>query len=138
MLQFDEVGARVLPDRVPVGHRSIDAGTGGEIMQEAVMRDRRRLSEFGVLVPVVTIDERKGEAVDVEMISRGFAVSEDANGLVVGAGEAIRAAVGSCSAEELGDLGVMEERVRNEVRRYVARKTSRQSQPLIVPIILEG
>lgn len=138
VLQFDEFGARVLPDRVPVGHRCIDSGTGAEIVQDAVMGDRRRLSEFGVLVPVVTIDERLGKAVDVEIISRGFAVSEGAETMLAGAEEAIRDAVSASTAEELADLGVMEERIRADVRRYVSRKTSRQSNPLIVPVILEG
>ena len=32
----------------------------------------------------------------------------------------------------------MEEKIRDDVRRYVSRKTKRQSHPLIVPIILEG
>ncbi len=138
VLLFDESGVRVLPEKVPVGHAYIDAGTGDEIVQEAVMRDRRRLSEFGVLVPLVTIDERGGEAVDVEIISRGFVVSEDTESLLQGADRAIRSAVESSTVQERGAPGVMEERIRRDVRRYLARMTSRQSQPLIVPVILEG
>ena len=138
VLQFDEFGGRVLSDKVPVGHRLIDAGTGGEILGDAVMRDRRRLSEFGVLVPVVTIDERQGDATDVEIISRGFVVSDDSEGIIEGAALAIRTAISSSTREELSDLGVMEEKIRDSVRRHVARRTSRQSQPLVVPVLLEG
>lgn len=138
VLQFDEHGARVLPDKVPVGHALIDSGTGDRVVQEAVMRDRRRLSESGVLVPVITIDERSGKAADVEMISRGFAVSEDAESMLGGAATVIRDTVSGSTREEVCDPGVMEEKIRTELRRYVNRKTSRQSQPLIVPIILEG
>ena len=138
VLQFDEFGGRVLPEKVPVGHRLIDAGTGGEILGDAVMRDRRRLSEFGVLVPVVTIDERRGDATDVEIISRGFVVSDDAEAILEGAVLSIRTAISSSTREELADLGVMEEKIRDSVRRHVARRTSRQSQPLVVPVLLEG
>ena len=138
VLLVDEMGARILPEKVPVGRAYIDVGTGDEIVQEAVMRDRRRLSEFGVLVPLVTIDEREGEAVDIEIISRGFAVSEDAQSLLIGADRAIRTAVASSTAEERGSPSLMEEKIRADVRRYLARMTSRQSQPLIVPVILEG
>ena len=138
VLQFDEFGCRVLESSVPVGHRLIDAGTGSEVLGEAVVRDRRRLSEFGVLVPVVTIDERTGKASDVEIISRGFVVSEESESIVAGAGDAIRDTVASSTREEVVDLGVMEERVRDAVRRHVARQTSRQSQPLVVPVLLEG
>ena len=138
VLLFDESGARVLAEKVPVGRAHIDIGTGDEIVQEAVMRDRRRLSEFGVLVPLVTIDESGGEAVDVEIISRGFVVSQDAESLLNGADRVIRSTVTSSTAEERSDLGVMEQRIRADVRRYLSRMTSRQSQPLIVPVILEG
>ena len=138
VLQLDEFGARVLPDKVPVGHRLIDAGTGGEVLGDAVIRDRRRLSEFGVLVPVVTIDERSGEAADVEIISRGFVVSDDSESMLDGSVLAIRAAITSSTREELADLGVMEEKIRDSVRRHIARQTSRQSQPLVVPVLLEG
>ena len=138
VLQFDEYGARVLGEKVPVGHRLIDTGTGGEVVGDSVMRDRRRLSEFGVLVPVVTIDERKGKATDIEMISRGFVVSGGSETLLDGAVEAIRDSVVASSAEEREDLGVMEEKIRDSVRRYIGRRTSRQSQPLVVPVLLEG
>ncbi len=138
VLQFDEFGARVLEDKVPVGHRLIDAGTGGEVLADAVMRDRRRLSEFGILLPVVTVDERKGEATNVEIISRGFVDSGQVGEIADGAADAIRSAVVRCTAEERGDLGVMEARIRDSVRRFIARKTSRQSQPLVVPVLLEG
>ncbi len=138
VLQIDELGCRVLDESVPVGHRLIDAGTGSEVLGEAVMRDRRRLSEFGVLVPVVTIDERSGKASDVEMISRGFVVSGESESILSAARDAIRDVVASSSREELVDLGVMEERIRDSVRRLIARETSRQSQPLVVPVLLEG
>ena len=138
VLQCDESGVRVLPDKVPVGHALIDSGTGDRIVRESVMQDRRHLSESGVLVPVITISERRHEVADIEMISRGFVVSEDSESMLNGAARVIRDTVASSTAEEVGNVSLMEERVRDEVRRYVSRKTSRQSRPLIVPIILEG
>ncbi len=138
VLQVDDFGCRVLDESVPVGHRLIDVGTGSEVLGDVVMRDRRRLSEFGVLVPVVTIDERTGKAVDVEMISRGFVVSGESESMLTAAGQAIREVVESSSHEELADLGVMEEKIRDSVRRLIARQTSRQSQPLVIPVVLEG
>ena len=138
VLQVDEFGARILPDKVPVGHRLIDSGTKSEVVHDGAIRDRRRLSEFGVLVPVVTIDERSGKAADVEILDRGFVVSDDSEAMLNGAEAVIRDAVRLSSEEERLDLGLMEEKIRDECRRYLARKTSRQSQPLIVPVVLEG
>ena len=138
VLQLDEFGARVLRDKVPVGHRLIDTGTRSEVIHDSAMRDRRRLSEFGVIVPVVTIDERTGKAVEIEILDRGFVVSDGSEAMLNGAEAVISDAVRSSSQEERLDVALMEDKIRNEFRRYLARKTSRQSQPLIVPVVLEG
>ncbi len=139
VLQFDEFGARKLEEKVPVGRVFIDVGTGDEIVEELVIRDRRHLSEFGVLVPVVSINQRTGKAEDPpEILSRGFVVSQETEDLLAGAGDVIVATVNGSSGEERSDWGVMEEKVRDDLRRYLARKTSRQSRPLIVPVILES
>ena len=138
VLQLDEFGARVLQDKVPVGHRLIDTGTRSEVIHDAAMRDRRRLSEFGVIVPVVTIDERTGKAVEIEILDRGFVVSDGSEAMLNGAEAVISDAVRSSSQEERLDVALMEDKIRDEFRRYLARKTSRQSQPLIVPVVLEG
>lgn len=139
VLQFDEFGARKLPEKVPVGRVFIDVGTGDEIVEEVAIRDRRDLSEFGVLVPVVSINQRTGKADGPpEILSRGFIVSEETEDLLSGAGEVIVAAVDASSAEERSDWGIMEEKIRDDLRRYLARKTSRRSRPLIVPVVLEN
>ncbi len=138
VLQLDEFGARRLPDKVPVGHRLIDIGTRSEVIHGDAMNDRRRLSSFGVIVPVVTIDERTGRAVEIEILDRGFAVSEGSEVMLGGAQDVIGEAVRSSSKEERMDVSLMEDKIRDEFRRYLARKTSRQSQPLIVPVVLEG
>ncbi len=138
VLHFDEHGARTLPERVPVGQVLIDHGTRSRVDHKSVIHDRRLLSGSGVLVPVVTIDERKRRVAAIEMISRGFVVSEDTQELLAGAEEAIRAGVDASGRNDLTDLEQIEERVQRDVRRFLARKTSRQSRPLVVPVILEG
>ena len=138
VVQFDEYGARVLEDKVPVGRQLIDAGTLTPIDREGVIRDRRSLSASGVLVPVVTIDEKAGRAVDIEVLDRGFEVSDGAKALLEGAIEVIGKSIRSSSDVELADPLMLENRIQNDVRRYVARKTSRRSWPVIVPVVLEA
>ena len=108
------------------------------MLGDAVMWDRRRLANFGVLVPVVTIDERKGEATDVEIISRGFVGSEDAKALLDETTSAIHTAIAKSTRAELRNLEVIEDRIRNGVQRHVARKTARRSRPLVVPVVLDA
>ncbi len=138
VLQIDEFGARVLPDKVPVGRRLIDTGTRSQIDRDGAMRDRRSMSEFGVLVPVVTIDERKGKAVEIEILDRGFDVSASSRAMLSGAEAVIQDSVRLSTKAERRDPALMEKKIQNDFRRYLSRKSSRQTRPLIVPVLLEA
>ena len=134
VLEIDAQGARC-GESVPVGRVCIDSGTGDEILEELVIRDRRHLSEFGVVIPIVALNRRTG-AIESgpEIITRGFVVREDAE-LLDGARDVVVKTLEGSSAEEKTDWGVMEEKIRADLRRYLNRKTS--SRPLVLPVILE-
>ncbi len=135
VLEIDAEGARQR-ESVPVGRVCIDSGTGDEILEEVVIRDRRHLSEFGVVVPIVALNRHSGKLESApEIITRGFVVGEDSSGLLDGAADAVSRTIETSSEEEKTDCGVMEEKIRVDLRRYIKRKTD--SRPLIVPVILE-
>src|SRR6185436_913183 len=80
VLHFDEDGGR-LAGKVPVGRILIDGTLTGEVADE-VLRDRRHLSEDGLVVPVVAINKQTGCLEGVpEIITRGF-VMEDGEALL--------------------------------------------------------
>ena len=134
VLEIDAQGAR-RGDSVPVGRVCIDSGTGDEILEELVIRDRRHLSEFGVVIPIVALNRRTGEIESgPEIITRGFVIREDAE-LLDGARAVVVKTLEGSSAEEKTNWGVMEEKIRADLRRYLNRKTS--SRPLVLPVILE-
>jgi ribonuclease J len=135
-LVIDEYGARK-GEEVPVGRVFIDLGTGDEIVEEMVIRDRRRISEFGVIVAIVSIDSRTGRIESgPEIISRGYAGADEED-LIEEGRVLVERAVETSTREELADLGVMEEKIRSEIRRYLTRRTSRSNRPLIIPVVLE-
>ena len=135
VLEIDSQGARKA-ERVPVGRVCIDSGTGDEILEELVIRDRRHLSEFGVVVPIVAINRHSGQLESPpEIVFRGFVVPEDSSQLLDGARDVISRTIETSSEEEKTDWGVMEEKIRIDLRRYISRETS--SRPLIAPVILE-
>ena len=137
VLQFDEFGARVMDQKVESGKVRIDAGTGERIFNHEAVDDRRLSSDFGVLVPIVTIDDRKGQVAQIEIMSRGFMVSDEANSLIKDAHDAIRKDVAASSPKDLKDLAVLEKTVQNALARYISRKTQRKSKPLIIPVLLD-
>ena len=132
LLQFLSDGARIA-GKVPVGRVLIDGTLTGEVADE-VLRDRRHLAEDGLVVPVVAINKQTGALEGVpDIITRGF-VMEDQTLLADGArllGEAMEQA----SIEERTDQGLIKEKLRVELRRFLRKRSGRR--PFVLPVIME-
>ncbi len=133
-LEIDRRGAR-RGDDVPVGRMCIDSGTIDEVVEDLVIRDRRHLSEDGFIVPILAINRLTGKSEGLpEIVSRGF-VSEDGSDLLQRAGQVVVRTLEESSAEERSDLGVIQEKIRRDLKRFLNKAASRR--PLILPVILE-
>ncbi len=121
--------------KVPVGRISIDSGgSAADVVQELVIKDRRTLSEDGFLLPIIAINKQTGKIERApEIVSRGLAVDDQQ--IVAEARNTIERALESLSSEERGDYSIVKEKIRNELKRYIQKATSRR--PLIMPVILE-
>ncbi|OFV94404.1 MAG: ribonuclease J [Acidobacteria bacterium RIFCSPLOWO2_02_FULL_64_15] len=132
LLQFLSDGARIA-GKVPVGRVLIDGTLTGEVADE-VLRDRRHLAEDGLVVPVVAINKQTGALEGVpDIITRGF-VMEDQTLLADGArllGEVMEQA----SIEERTDQGLIKEKLRVELRRFLRKRSGRR--PFVLPVIME-
>jgi ribonuclease J len=119
---------------VPAGRVLVDSGSLEEI-EEVVIRDRKHLSEDGVVVPIIAIDKHTGRLESQpEIVTRGV-MSENGQELLVGAREVLMKTVAESSAEENSDWGVIKEKIRVDLKRYINKQTSKR--PLILPVILE-
>lgn len=133
VVELREDAARIA-GRVPVGTVLIDAASG-ELEQE-VLRDRRRLSGDGLLIPVIVVDRPSGSmAAEPEVVSRGFVWDDPDDDLQVRVVEVIREAIEGASAEERGDWGALRTRVQDELRRFLRKSTRRR--PMIIPIVIQ-
>src|SRR5690242_869356 len=75
VLEIDHHGARKA-GTVPTGRVCIDSGSVDDVVQEMVIRDRRHLSEDGIVLPIIAIDRHTGRIEGLpEIVSRGFAVA---------------------------------------------------------------
>ncbi len=134
-LEIDSKGARK-GQPVPVGRVCIDSGTIDEVVHEFVIRDRRHLSEDGFVLPIVAISKRTGRSEGLpEIVSRGFMSMEESSSVLQEARQVVMKTLEGSTAEERGDLGVMQEKIRADLKRYLTKQTSRR--PLIMPVILE-
>ena len=113
----------------------IDAGSGDEVAEDLVVRDRRHLAEDGIVLPVLAINKLTGMVESPpEIISRGF-VSLDDDGLLQRARDIVLKTLETSSDEEKSDYGVIKEKIRTDLKRFLKKETSKR--PMVIPVILE-
>jgi len=135
VLEIDHHGARKA-GKVPVGRVCIDSGSVDDVVQEVVIRDRRHLSEDGIVLPIIAIDRQTGRVENLpEIVSRGFARAEEGSAFMQMARQIVAKTLEGSNQEEKADWGVMKEKIRADLKRYIVKETSRR--PLIMPVILE-
>ena len=120
---------------VPAGRVCVDSGSLEEI-EEVVIRDRKHLSEDGIVVPIIAIDKHTGRMESrPEMVMRGFMPHEDGTELLDAAREVIVRTIEQSNSEEKTDWSVIKEKIRVDLKRFLNKQTSKR--PLILPVILE-
>jgi ribonuclease J len=135
ILEFDELGARKA-GKVSVGRICIDSNSMGDVVEDLVIRDRRHLSEDGIVLPIIAIDKLSGRVeTSPEIVMRGFGADLSDDGFLEGARRTVMNTLESSSEEEKGDYGMIKEKIRQDLKRFIVKNTSRR--PLIMPVILE-
>ncbi|HEY1677656.1 MAG TPA: ribonuclease J [Candidatus Sulfotelmatobacter sp.] len=133
VLEFDELGARKA-GKVNVGRVCIDSGNRTDVVEDLIIKDRRHLSEDGIVLPIIAINKLSGKVeTPPEIVTRGFNVGE--NGFMDGAKRMVEDTLAHSSEEEKADYGVIKEKIRADLKRYISKET--QKRPLIMPVILE-
>jgi ribonuclease J len=133
ILEFDELGARKV-GRVNVGRVCIDSGSRTDVVEDLIIKDRRHLSEDGIVLPIIAINKLSGRVeTSPEIVTRGFSPGED--GFMDGARQIVMQTLDVSSEEEKADYGVIKEKIRADLKRYISKQT--QKRPLIMPVILE-
>ncbi|HWZ52546.1 MAG TPA: ribonuclease J [Granulicella sp.] len=133
VLEFDRNSA-VKTGKVTTGRVCIDSGGSIDVVEDVVIRDRKHLSEDGIVLPIIAINKRTGKVESIpEIVMRGFAIQEES--LFAESRQVVQRTLESSSFEEKVDYGVIKEKIRNDLKRYIQKSTSRR--PLIMPVILE-
>ena len=110
----------------------LGVGDGGNI----VLRDRKHLSQDGILTVVVTLSkDNKTIVAGPDIISRGFVYVRESEGLIDEAREIVRNTLLECEEKNITDWATLKSNVRDELRSYLYEKTKRK--PMILPIIME-
>ena len=119
---------------VPAGYLYVD-GIVGDV-GTGVLRDRRVLSEEGVVILVVTVDAKSGEVLTgPEIITRGWVYAPEAEELLDEARQAVLEALEAAADSGSVDFETLKRRARSALGRFVNERTRRR--PMIVPVVME-
>ena len=122
-------------DRVEAGRVFVDGKGIGDV-EELVLRDRRHLSQDGVVLAILGIHATSGEVVaGPDLVSRGFLLEGAQQAMLQDARGAVLAALQTLSPESRGDPVEVQESVRRTLKRFFDKRLDRR--PMILPFIME-
>jgi ribonuclease J len=125
-------GIARLTDQLELGSTFVD-GLGVGDVQDVALRDRRHLSEDGVLIVVATVGMQNGREIAApEVISRGFAETDS---LLEEARLEAERTVEECLRQNVRELKLLQEHIHDNVGKLVAERTGRR--PMILPVVVE-
>ena len=121
--------------KIASGRVLID-GLGVGDVGNIVLRDRKQLSQDGIVIVVVTIDkEHKKVASGPDLVSRGFVYVREADELMDEAKEKVIQSIEKCMEKNVLEWSSLKAGIREALSKYLFEKTRRK--PMILPIIME-
>ncbi|MBE6092832.1 MAG: ribonuclease J [Selenomonas ruminantium] len=121
--------------KVTAGMVMVD-GLGVGDVGNIVLRDRRQLSQDGILIIVVAMDRASNTVVGgPDIVSRGFVYVRESEALMDEARARVEQALDRCQDEGVKEWAAIKANVRDALGRYLFEKTRRR--PMILPIIQE-
>ncbi|MGM0438201.1 MAG: ribonuclease J [Bacillota bacterium] len=120
--------------RIPAGDVLVD-GLGIGDVGNIVLRDRRLLSEDGIIIVVVTINSKGDILTGPDIITRGFVYIRESEELIANATSKVEEALKECEKNNVTEWSVLKKKIKDVLRSYVNREIKRN--PMILPIIME-
>ena len=121
--------------KVTAGKVLVD-GLGVGDVGNIVLRDRKQLSQDGIMIVVVTIQKETGEVLaGPDIVTRGFVYVRESEQLIEDARERVKEALDNCGQHGITEWAVIKAQVRDRLGKHLYEKTGRR--PMILPIIME-
>ena len=120
---------------VQAGNILVD-GLGVGDVGNIVLRDRKHLSEDGLIVVVVTMSKQDGKVIaGPDIISRGFVYVRESEDLMEESRTVVRDVLTECEKKNITDWATLKSNIRDALRGFIYEKIKRN--PMILPIIME-
>ncbi len=132
VVELSAEGARIVGE-VETGMAFVD-GLGVGDVHDVALRDRRRLSEDGVLIVVATLaSSNGGSAGPPELIARGF--GDGSGGLLDELRDEAARVLERCLRDQISEIKLLQEHLHDELGQLVYDRTHRR--PMILPVVVE-
>ncbi|WP_027308309.1 ribonuclease J [Caloramator sp. ALD01] len=134
VLEITHDGAKI-NGNVTAGQVLVD-GLGVGDVGNIVLRDRKHLSQDGILTVVVTIEKETGKVIaGPDIISRGFVYVRESEDLIEESKKIVKKVLDNCVMNQIKDWATIKSNIKDELKTYLYEKTKRN--PMILPIIME-
>ena len=134
ILEFDKNKCGIA-GKVHSGNVLVD-GLGVGDVGNIVLRDRKHLSEDGLIVVVLSLSKEDGTLLSgPDLISRGFVYVRESEDLIDSARDVVMSALHRCEQNQIRDWSYIKNIIREDLKKYLFEKTKRN--PMILPIIMD-
>src|SRR5919198_482605 len=124
IIRFGPDGAEIA-GKAPVGRVLIDEGSLEQV-EEVVVRDRRHISEDGIVLSIIAINKQTGMMeIPPEIIFRGVAFIEEER-LLIESKQMLANTIGNATVEERGDWTVIKEKIRKDLKKFFFKQTAKR------------
>ena len=134
VIEMDADGA-ARGDRIDVSRILVDGKDVGEV-DEVVLRDRRHLSEDGMVIVILVIEQATAQLVaGPDIVSRGFLYMDENEDFFTRCREVVLHAFNQCEKESREEWSVVKASVRRALKKFIKGECNRF--PVILPVVLE-
>ena len=127
-------GGAAIVEQVDVGLTYVDQAGGGDVT-ESVLRDRRHLSDDGLVLVLARVDASDGTlAGPIEIVTRGFAPGHDEQ-LIEETRLAVERSLEASAEQKVTEVGVLQHQLHDAVAALLRKRT--QQRPMVLPKIIE-
>ncbi|WP_322630455.1 ribonuclease J [Aedoeadaptatus coxii] len=133
-LEMNKTEAHRVKD-VESGQVLID-GLGIGDVGNIVLRDRKHLSEDGLIIAIIAMNKKTGEMVSgPDIISRGFVYVRESTDLMNDVRNTVSKSVENCKQSNVKEWSAIKSQIRDDLRNFIFKKT--RCNPMILPIIMD-
>lgn len=137
VIEFDKSGLKNTKERIPANYVFVDGMGVSDSSNNVVLRDRKMMSEDGMVVVILTVDSKKGDLVSSpDIISRGFIHMKENQDLIQKTRLKIRQLVKTRPQPQPGvtEDDYLKNKIRAEIGQFLFQHTRRR--PLLMPVII--